>query len=273
MSAFRWEANVEAKAIAANDLTTPGFWDANWKPQSGGLRVIQESDPDYGRNGTVVRQMRRYAPSVIGRGSVVELGGGGASYRLLALAKWAGARVTAVDYSKEGIRQTADLFRLNGCEVQTVLSDFFRWDPQGRTYDAVTHWGVAEHFTDPTELFELSARVLKRSGVLFFTMPNMAAFGAHLWRRWNPENWSAHHYHTDDVIVRACRRAGLRVSCRFHFGRPLLQLTPWECPGLLPSAVTMLRSGTNAVHALWPRIFERGLPWLSMHRAYVCRHR
>jgi D-arabinose 1-dehydrogenase-like Zn-dependent alcohol dehydrogenase len=52
---------------------------------------------------------------------VLEIGGGGTNSRLLAMAKWMGADVTALDYSKQGLDVIQRLFAYNDAHGNFVL--------------------------------------------------------------------------------------------------------------------------------------------------------
>src|SRR5436305_1661250 len=96
------------------ELTSAPFWDRQWRCHSS-VKIVSPRHGVLGRNGIFLRTMRRHL-GTWEKPSVLELGGG-AAYRLLALAKWAGARVTAIDYSPVGIEQTETIFAANGCKV------------------------------------------------------------------------------------------------------------------------------------------------------------
>src|SRR4051812_17805718 len=133
-----------------DSLASPAFWDAVW--QAGhATRAVPEKDVHFGRRGTFLRVVDRHLGVSPAGLSVLEVGGA-LSYRLLALAKFRGMKATALDYSRTGLELTRTLFAENGCSVETLEQDFLAWEPAGRTFDLVVHWGVAEHFKDPTPL-------------------------------------------------------------------------------------------------------------------------
>ena len=116
----------------------------------------------------------------------------GTHSRLAKLAKWSGADAVAVDYSKESIEQIEEIFEANGCEVKSVFADIMQWDSDGRKFDLIVHWGLVEHFEDPVPLLKKCADLLAPGGTLLFSMPNMEAWGAYIWRRFSASNWSKH---------------------------------------------------------------------------------
>jgi 2-polyprenyl-3-methyl-5-hydroxy-6-metoxy-1,4-benzoquinol methylase len=246
-----------------SSLTSSTFWDS-WWPGKIALSELKADDFQYGRNGFFLRLMRRKLGSLDGI-QVVELGGA-CSLVLLALAKWHGAKVTAIDYSPEGLDLTKRLFQANRCPVELIEADFLNWRPAGK-YDVVTHYGVLEHFTDPAPLVRISADLLSPGGKLFLSMPNMRALGACFWRKWSPELWSKHIYHSDLAIRKACSEAGLRVRDTFHFGKPMVQQCPWERGGRLQSVVTFGQRVADQTGEL--PILDRGMGWISAHRGFL----
>jgi len=195
---------------------------------------------------------------------------------LLALSKWSGAQAVAVDYSPEGIRTIEGIFAANGCRVEAVLADILKWDTHGRKFDLIVHWGLVEHFADPVPVLAKCAELLEPGGALVFSMPNMDAWGAAIWRRFCPENWSRHIYHSDDFIRASCLAAGLEVRQAFHFGYPLINIARWENPGRLGRLASWLLSkllqATVAVGWMIP-IYHFGSRAISSERGFLVCHR
>lgn len=248
------------------NITSRNLWNARW--QSSRTMVIKEDDTYWGRNGIFMRVMRRQLGEISGN-RVVEFGGANSTF-LLALAKWADAFVTAVDYSEPGIEKLEELFEINACSVNAVCADMFLWEPGNTKYDLVVHWGLLEHFKDPLPVLEVCKNSLASDGNLVFTMPNMKAWGAALWRRWSPKNYAMHIYHSDKSIDVACEAAGLIVTKRFFWGRPMLQRTRWEHDGLLPRAVTFFQRSFNLANRFVP-YYQYGSHSFSMERGFVVK--
>ncbi len=245
-------------------LTTPEYWDDEWTRISVGR--ISRLHYFYGKNGIFLRTLRRQVPGLRAR-SILEVGGARSRF-LLALARFEGARVTALDYSAVGIRQTTELFAENDCAVEAVHADFLTWDPGDARYDLVVHWGVLEHFPDPAPMLARCAALLAPGGRVVFTMPNLESIGARWWRRWSPENFSKHILHTDEQIDAAAAAAGLRVVNRFHWGPPLFRITAWEQNGVPQLFLTSAQAAALAVDGLVP-CWHRGHRAVSSHRGFV----
>ena len=255
---------MQPDARESHGLTTPDYWDGEWNRISVG--GVSRYHYFYGRNGIFLRTLRRHVPGLHGR-SILEVGGARSRF-LLALAKYEAARVTALDYSAVGIRQTRELFAENGCEVEAVHADFLAWDPGDVRYDLVVHWGVLEHFADPAPMLARCAALLAAGGKVVFTMPNLESIGARWWRRWSPENFSRHILHTDARIDEAAATAGLEVVSRFHWGPPLFRITAWERNGVPQFFLTSAQAAALAVDGIVP-CWHLGHRSLSSHRGFV----
>ncbi len=255
----------------AEEMTDPSYWDDEWSRAGSLVAELRADDYYFGADGLFARLVRRRLGDVAGR-RIVEFGGGGPNLRLLAMAKWMGAHVTAVDYSPVGIGTVRRLFELNGCAGQFVESDAQHWTPE-EPFDHVVHWGVLEHFADPLPLLAHSARCLRPGATLLFSMPNMEAMGAGLWRRWSPENWSRHVFHPDQRVLACLDAAGFDGAIAFHFGVPCIKMAPWEHPGRLAPLVDAAQKGLSAAARVLP-VFDRvGHRRLSMERGFLAVRR
>ncbi len=245
-------------------LTDKEYWNRVWR-RKGHVRKITPSDARYGEKGEFLGVVRRYIGEFRDL-RVIELGGA-CSYHALALAKWWNAKVVIVDYSPIGLSITEKVFKLNDCEVEIMLGDFF--DLQIRCeFDFVMHFGVLEHFLEIKPLLKVCSSLLRPNGKLLFGMPNTEAMGSHLWRRWSPNDWDKHIHHSNEDIQKACEVTGLDISRCFHFGPPMLQMSQWEHKGFGPTLVT---NAQRCINLIWRLRFLRtvGHRRLSMYRGFV----
>jgi 2-polyprenyl-3-methyl-5-hydroxy-6-metoxy-1,4-benzoquinol methylase len=263
---------VTQPAAPSGALTDETFWDAQWEDRaSRSLAQRLLHGREFGRDGTFLRTMRRHVGVDAFRSArVVELGGAVSRY-LLDLALWEGARVTAVDYSPVGVQQTRALFAQHGVDGEAVQADMFAWQGGDGRFDVVTHWGVLEHFDDPAPTLAVSARLARPGGLVVFTMPNLAARGAALWKRFAPANFAKRVYHTDEAVRAACAAAGLVVERQFHSGPPLVRMAPPERGGVTAQVTNLLHAALCGVGTLAPGLYVDGTPRLSSQRGFVAR--
>jgi len=231
--------------------------------------MLRANDFYAGRDGLFLKLVRRYAGDIRGK-SVVELGGGGNSMRLLALAKWLDVEATVVDFSEEGLRVVEKLFAANGCRVRLISADLNTWVPEA-PFDVVTHWGVLEHFLDPRPLLATSAAALKPGGSLMFYMPNMEALAARLWKRWSPANWGVHIWHSDELVLRNMHELGLTDIQSFHYGIPFVKMAPWEQASPIQLPFDLLQKIASASARILPIYHRVGHRKISMERGFSAR--
>jgi SAM-dependent methyltransferase len=222
---------------------------------------------NFGRRGVFLKMIRAKLGELAGR-NILELGGGGPNYRLLALRKWAGANVTALDFSPVALEQVKQVFHLHREAVQVIHANLLDWQPN-RTYDVVTHWGVIEHFSDPAPVLRVSQQCLTPPGSLLFSMPNMHAWASVFWRKWAPANWSTHVLHEVPAIDQACHATQLRLVELFYFGVPSLQVAHWEHQGWMPSLVGRLQQLAKVSGLIFPYYHVVGGKRISMHRGVL----
>jgi SAM-dependent methyltransferase len=244
------------------ELTDAGYWDGVWlnAPPPASLSPL---DPQFGRDGDFMRMIRAHLGDLAGQ-RVLEVGAGGTNYRLLALNRWSGARVTGVDYSEIGLRVLAELFRHNHAEVDLLLGDFLRLALPRPDFDLVVHWGVLEHFTDPVPMLRACCTALRPGGRLLFTTPNLEAWAAWGWARFSPENWSRHILHDERTLRRASAAAGLEFGHEFYFGGPAVQMARWERGGVGPRLLGKVQRAANGAM----RVLD-----IAVASKRLCQHR
>lgn len=246
-------------------LTESKFWDDEWRKINLKSGVLSESHFYFGRNGIFTKMVDKYSPKIDGK-EVLEIGGGGENYRLLALAKWRGMTPTIVDYSAVAIEIVKNLFSKNAEHAEFINADFDEYDFT-KKFDFVVHWGVLEHFTDPVPLINKCANLLNHGGQLLFTMPNMDAMGAKAWKRWAPNNWSKHYHHSDQAVLNAMSNAGFTQLTNGHFGMPLVA-SAWETSNIYTTALTGLQGGVSLASRLFPAVARGGNSRISSERVF-----
>jgi len=250
-----------------NYVTTMDYWNFVWKKQS---RInVRDNHFYYGRNGIFVNVINRVGVDCKDK-SLIELGGGGANYRLLAFAKYLGANVTSVDYSDEGLNLIKEIFRSNNLNGGFINADIEKID-LGEKFNFVTHWGVIEHFKDPKFLIQKSYDLLCEDGELIFSMPNMEAYGALLWKKWSPDNWSKHVYHSDQTIESALKMSGFVNIEKFYYGLPFFKIGDWEIKSNYQFPVDNLQRLASLASRVFPKIGIYGDRLYSMERGFIAR--
>jgi len=97
--------------------------------------------------------------------------------------------------------------------------DLASLDLPARSFDVVTAWDVFEHLSNPSDVIQEIARLLKPDGVLLVTVPNARAWQARLWGKWWA-GWEVprHYYvYTLDALKRLLAAAGFWIVGRVHF--------------------------------------------------------
>jgi len=250
-----------------NSVTDESYWDGVWSPAQSSLAPLNNSDFYYGKSGLFARLIQDRLGSIEGK-SILELGGGGENKRLLSMSKWMGADVTALDFSDEGLKVVKELFEINQCSGNFINGDICNWESD-QQYDAVVHWGVLEHFIDPKPMLEKSFSALKDNGTLLFSMPNMEAIGAHLWKSWCPDNWSKHVLHSRELIEQTLQDIGFSRIKSFHYGVPCLKAAQWEVASLAQHPIDALQKVCSVSARLMPIFHKYGNKHISMERGFI----
>lgn len=222
-------------------LTDVNYWQGFWR-RGARLRRLSAFHPYFGPNGIFMRILGKQCGELAGK-RILELGGGGHNYRLLSLRKWAGAEVTALDFSELSLQQLAELFKMHSEPVRLIQSDFFQQpDPVDEgAFDVVCHWGVIEHFQPPELILEASRKYLKPGGMLIFSLPNLNSWGAKLFKRYSPECWATHYPYAAGELIRALDSSNWgRPEFQF-FGYPALKYAPWERPHKMLKLIDVLQ--------------------------------
>ena len=149
----------------------------------------------------------------VGRGRILDIGGGVGHFAELALA--AGWDAYSMDVSDAAVAAAAD--RIGGARSLSSLSAEL-----AGTFDAVTLWCVVAHLPDPRALLGEALRSLRPGGRVFLTTPNFRfqrGYAAVLARLRRPIDFSAHDHllhFTADALDRTLAAVGLttwRYAC------------------------------------------------------------
>jgi len=255
-----------------NRLTNEKYWDSIWTPLDGNYHNLHVSDFYFGRKGLFTKLIQNRIGDISGK-TVLELGGGGNNYRLLSMAKWSGALVTALDFSAEGLKVVNDLFKINTCKASFIQDDILNWQPKepNVNFDVVTHWGVLEHFIDPKPMLKKSFEALNPGGSLIFSMPNMEAFAARYWQKWCPDSWSKHIFHSTELIQATLSELGFTYVECFYFGVPCIKAANWETKSPLQPSLDLIQKILSASARIFPVYHKLGHRRISMERGFFAR--
>jgi len=249
-----------------NELTSESDWDNNWKDFQ--PAIIEESDNILGRNGAFLKTLdqRFHIPD---HSSFLELGGACSAY-LCSLAKFKKAKASVIDYSNVGLNKTNSLFELNGCNVDVHQGDIFTYNFDEQKFDYIVHWGLIEHFKNPSEIFELSHKLLNKSGATFFTMPNMEAIGTSLWKKHDTDDYNTHIFHSDEYIHQLAHDSGFEVHSIYYWGPPILFNAGYWLKGqsLLRPVINFFIRCLRVVSKFLP-LYRIGHRKWSAHRAFI----
>ena len=151
----------------------------------------------------------------VGRGRILDLGGGVGHFAELALGR--GWDAYSVDVSQVAVTAAAE--RIGQVRSLASISD----DLTG-TCDAVTLWCVVAHLSDPRPLLADAARALRPGGRLFLTTPNFrfqVRYAQLLARVGRPIDFTAHDHllhFTADSLGRMLCTAGLPTQRTVYVG-------------------------------------------------------
>ena len=155
----------------------------------------------------------------------------------------------------ELIEQSAQLARERyGLEVSTGMLETV--DLAEDTYDAITMWDVLEHLPDPRKALEQCHWLLKRGGVVIFSIPNLASFDRYLFgSRWI--GWDAPRHFTlfgEETLKQALDQSGFSIVGRHCFlggkGTFLLSLDNLLAGSKIAKTTRKMYTLISAV--LWP---------------------
>jgi SAM-dependent methyltransferase len=128
-------------------------------------------------------------------------------------------------------------------DIKTCYNDLQNCKFADRFFDVITLWAVFEHIRDPRRALVEINRILKDTGLLFISVPNISSFQARVFKdRWFALDPPRHLFHYDiDTISRLLNKCGFTVLKRekfsfeyspFLFVQSLLNVVGHECNAL-----------------------------------------
>lgn len=250
-----------------NRVTTIDYWNEIWN-----IEIKKNSIQNnfyYGKRGIFTKIIKKYLGNICDK-EIIEIGGGGINYRLLNMALIHGARTSAVDYSAKGIEVLSELFSINNSTVELILSDVEDLTIESK-YDIATHWGVIEHFHDPSLVIKKTYQLLKPGGMTIFSMPNMNSWAATYWRKWCPENWSKHVNHDPEVLVLMLKNSGFTDVSYFYYGVPAVKYYNWEKLNSAQNLFSLMQIFSSSLVRVFPFFHKIGSKRISMENGFYAK--
>jgi 2-polyprenyl-3-methyl-5-hydroxy-6-metoxy-1,4-benzoquinol methylase len=202
---------MEAKSVTV-DLAGKDHWDQMWEEEPFPPDVNPRSQSLWGHRDRLFHQTLQRI--LIGRAaglSLVELGCARSAW-MPYFAREFHYRVSGLDYSALGARQTADRLRDAGIAGEVRCADLF--DPPREwigAFDVVSWFGVAEHFKDTTAAIRTASALLKPSGLIITEIPNMVGLNGWLQCWFNKPVYDIHVPLSAPELAAHHAAAGLRV--------------------------------------------------------------
>jgi SAM-dependent methyltransferase len=163
------------------ELTKRKYWDDNYVNFTSKFRVnlgILSKLSFY--NYDLLKRIKKYIPK---KGKAIEIGCAPGN-NIINISEKFKLRPFGVEYSPEGVRLTRTNFRKKGFNPEDVIeADFFSKSFQNEfkdKFELVCSFGFIEHFDNPEIVVEKHAKLLKKGGVLFITVPNLSRFNKRL---------------------------------------------------------------------------------------------
>ena len=143
---------------------------------------------------------------------ILEIGAGDSAWLPYLAKQFPTSEFVGVDYTEIGCNLLRERAQRMKVAIEVVQEDMFSEDsPLHGTFDTVVSFGVVEHFQDLGKVLSTIKRYLKRNGLLFTVVPNMAGVLGTLTRVWNTAVYRKHNPHDWDAFSFGHRQAGLEI--------------------------------------------------------------
>jgi len=123
-----------------------------------------------------------------------------------------GFRVSGLDYSEIGCRQSQGILSNAGVKGEIICADFFAPPASlAGKFDVVVTFGVVEHFTDTRSCLEALVRLLKPGGLLVTNIPNLGGWIGAIQKMVNRPVYDIHVPLGVEPLNKAHEQSGLKV--------------------------------------------------------------
>ena len=153
------------------------------------------------------------------RKRILEIGAGDSAWLPFLAKKYPSSEIAGIDYSESGCTLLTERAREAGARIEVVHEDMFVEHCRLHgAFDVVFSIGVVEHFDDLGEVLRAAKRFLKRDGVMFTLIPNMAGVLGTLARKWNRAVYETHNPYDLSSFVLGHRDAQLTIDSANYLG-------------------------------------------------------
>lgn len=150
---------------------------------------------------------------------ILEIGAGDSVWLPYLANKFPTGQFVGLDYSESGCALLSTHAQNANVSIEVVHEDMFVEKSQLHdSFDIVISFGVVEHFDSLANVLTAKKRYLKRDGVMFTIIPNMAGVLGALVRRWNKEVYDKHNPHDWGSFLLGHQQAGLDVAAGGYLG-------------------------------------------------------
>lgn len=150
---------------------------------------------------------------------VLEIGAGDSVWLPYLAGRFPSSQFVGVDYSENGCALLSERANSAGVSIDVVDEDMFVQNSRLHgAFDIAISFGVVEHFDNLGLVLAAKKRYLKRGGVMFTLIPNLAGVMGPLVRIWNREVYDKHNPHDWISFLRGHQQAGLEVISGGYVG-------------------------------------------------------
>lgn len=191
-------------------LTDKGYWDGTYTGRKRQPPLSIEGSKNYS-NRVLFSELLK--TGLEGK-RIVEIGAGDSAWLPYLAKRFPTSQFVGIDYSEGGCKLLSERAQTMGVNIEVVYEDLFsEYSPLHGSFDTAISIGVVEHFDDLGHVLSVMKRYLKRGGVLFTVIPNMAGILGSLTRVWNSMVYSKHNPHDWDSFLLGHHKAGLEITC------------------------------------------------------------
>lgn len=153
--------------------------------------------------------------------NVLEIGAGDSKWLPYFACKYPGSRFSGLDYSSVGCEKLVAraVAISNIATIDVYHEDMFALNSALHgAFDLVLSFGVVEHFTDLSHALLAKRKYLKKNGMMFSLIPNMAGSMGYLAKSFNRNIYDMHNPHDFDSFFDGHCMAGLKVISGGYLG-------------------------------------------------------